>query len=95
MKPLRDPEKAELGHLVSACDLNMKTVLEIGCGDGTITRQYGRLPYRVVGIDPAGTEVQVAHKRGRHGSQFFLQGEGEKLPFPTHSFEMVIFAASL
>ena len=68
-------------------------VLEIGCGDGRLTRKYADLPRRIVGIDlpetlpRAGTEplpmsVSLAAASGVH------------LPVPTARFDCVVFSLS-
>jgi ubiquinone/menaquinone biosynthesis C-methylase UbiE len=98
VKPLRDPEGAELTHLVEACPLEGKVILEIGCGDGVFMRQYSRMARFVVGIDPLSTEVQLARNKtlsGKQGKMQFLLGEGENLPFPDQMFDGVIFGSSL
>jgi ubiquinone/menaquinone biosynthesis C-methylase UbiE len=95
MRPIRDPEKAEFNHLVSACSLKNKTVLEIGCGDGTFTRQYVRLADKVLGIDPAMVDLAIAKKKTRSNKANFIQCEGERLPFLSRTFDIVLFASSL
>jgi len=95
MKPIRDPERAELNHLLAACPLEHQTVLEIGCGDGTFTRQYVRMTGKVLGIDPAMIDLVVAKKKNRVKKASFIQGEAECLPLPSRVFDIVLFASSL
>ncbi len=95
MKPVRDPEGAELKHLVAACELAGKLVLEIGCGDGAFTRQYAHMAGSVVGIDPLTAEVKLAKKKTRRTSVQLLVGRGEGLPISAHIFDTAIFACSL
>jgi ubiquinone/menaquinone biosynthesis C-methylase UbiE len=97
MKALRDPEGAELNHLIKACELTGKRVLEIGCGDGKFIRQYSSMPKRVVGLDPEFSDLCIAHKLKPASTDqpYYLQANGEKLPFPDNSFDIVIFASSL
>jgi ubiquinone/menaquinone biosynthesis C-methylase UbiE len=98
MKALRDPEGAELSHLIKSCELIGKDVLEIGCGDGKFIRQYATMPKWLVGIDPDLTDLSTAKNNTRSASPnspHFIQAVGEKLPFPSHSFDIVIFASSL
>jgi ubiquinone/menaquinone biosynthesis C-methylase UbiE len=94
---LRDPEGAEVGHFTAACQLAGKEVLEIGCGDGCLTWQYGGLPHRLIGIDPAGPELLKASSTSPASTQpvFFTQAIGEALPFPSQLFDVVLFASSL
>jgi ubiquinone/menaquinone biosynthesis C-methylase UbiE len=98
MKPVRDPERAELKHLIETCPLSGKVVLEIGCGDGTFSRQYANETGWVVGIDPLSSEVELAMNKVRIANSrkmSFLLAEGESLPFHAYSFDVVIFASSL
>jgi len=97
MKALRDPERAELSHLVNVCELTDQFVLEIGCGDGKFIRQYSSLPKRVVGLDVELSDLCTAHKMKPVPTDqpFYLQANGEKLPFPENSIDIVIFASSL
>lgn len=93
----RDPENNELKHLVAACRLSGKSVLEIGCGNGILTRQYAQLPRRVIGIDPNLDELKNATLAlpASNSNMFFIQGMGEAIPFPSKTFNLVIFASSL
>jgi ubiquinone/menaquinone biosynthesis C-methylase UbiE len=95
MKALRDPEGAELSHLVQACELTGKEILEIGCGDGKFMRQYMGLPKRLIGIDPEMSDLHVIHHDKGASNSYFIQSIGEKLPFPSQVFDIVIFASSL
>ncbi len=97
MNPLRDPEGAELSHLVAACLPAGRDLLEIGCGAGTLTWQYAGLPHKVVGIDPAASELRQAKGAGpallTHVA--FIQAKGEALPFRPQAFDIALFASSL
>ncbi len=98
MKPIRDPEREALKHLVTACELSGKRVLEIGCGDGEFTRQFAQRPKKVIGIDPVFSEVSIAVEKTHHGkktSSYFLAGKGEYLPFGLGTFDIVLFSLSL
>ncbi len=93
----RDPESAQLKHLMAACQLSGKSVLEIGCGNGVLTWQYAHIPKGVIGIDPKAAELLEA-SRARPASRSetcFIQAMGEALPFPSQAFDLVIFASSL
>jgi SAM-dependent methyltransferase len=97
MKPLSDPEGAELSHLLSACSLEEKTILEIGCGKGNLVGQYASLPGRVVGIDPAAGELLQAKSAlpGLARTGALIQARAETLPFGSETFDIAFFASSL
>ncbi len=97
MRPIVDPEGAELSHLASACELKGKKVLEIGCGHGTLTIQYGEQARRVMGLDLLHSELVRAkgNQPEKAGNIFFIQGNAEKLPYKTASFDVALFASSL
>ena len=95
MKALRDPEGAEFSHLVKACELAGKVILEIGCGDGKFTRQYAGIPRKIIGIDPEISDLHGAKENKGGSNLFFTQSIGENLPFPSQVFDIVIFASSL
>jgi ubiquinone/menaquinone biosynthesis C-methylase UbiE len=95
MKALRDPEGAEVNHIIRSCKLSGKTVLEIGCGEGKLTRQYAGIPSKVVGIDPGKSDLLVAAKNISSPNSFFVRSIGESMPFPSEVFDIVIFASSL
>jgi len=95
MRPIRDPEEVELNHLLAACELSGKSVLEIGCGDGKFVRKYAGLPKSVIGIDPAFDELHAAMSLQNGSVSHFIQAEGENLPFPASTFDIALFACTL
>jgi SAM-dependent methyltransferase len=63
-------------------------VLDVGCGDGQVSRLASRLGAElVVGVDPTWNQVVVAHERG--GGSFAKAGAGA-LPFADSSFDAVV-----
>lgn len=97
MKALRDPECAELNHLIAACQLPGMHILEIGCGNGILTWQYAGLPWKVVGIDPDASRLLQA-KADRPASLSnvsFSRAVGEALPFSSRIFDVALFASSM
>jgi 2-polyprenyl-3-methyl-5-hydroxy-6-metoxy-1,4-benzoquinol methylase len=47
-----DPENSEIRALFDLVDFSGKQVLEIGCGDGRLTRRYAQAAAHVTAIDP-------------------------------------------
>jgi ubiquinone/menaquinone biosynthesis C-methylase UbiE len=95
MRPIRDPEGEEIKHLLAACELRGKSVLEIGCGDGFFTRQYAHMAKSAVGIDPDSAKFPPVRNKARAYRMVFIQAEGESLPFSPGIFDIAIFACSL
>jgi ubiquinone/menaquinone biosynthesis C-methylase UbiE len=96
MKAIADPEGAELSHLVAACPLDGRSVLEVGCGPGTLTWQYAGLPRRVVALDPDASVLRQAEidRPAASSNVTFLQAVGEALPTPSRTFDTVLFSSS-
>lgn len=68
-------------------------ILEIGCGDGRLTRKYADLAARVVGIDlPTALPRAGAEPLGESVS--LAGASGVYLPFAPRCFDQAIFALS-
>ncbi len=83
----------EQSYLRDMLAADVGDVLEIGCGDGRLTRKYADLPRRIVGVDllnalpgtgakPFPESISMAAASGLH------------LPFPACRFDHVIFSLS-
>ncbi|MEO6157125.1 MAG: class I SAM-dependent methyltransferase [Ilumatobacteraceae bacterium] len=66
-----------------------RRVLDVGCGDGQVSRLAWSLGAElVVGIDPTWNQVSVAHERG--GGAAFAKAGAAALPFPDATFDAVV-----
>lgn len=75
-----------------------KDVLEIGCGDGRITRNYWSEPRLLVAVDPDDEALAEASKSlpdSLSKNVRFQVGKAEKLDFSKDSFDVVFFTWSL
>lgn len=68
-----------------------RRTLEVGCGEGRVSRDLAARGYNVVGIDTSQTLIAAARAEGGE----FVVGRAEKLPFPDASFELVVAYNSL
>ena len=73
-------------------------ILDIGCGTGelehTILSQHPK--QHMVGIDISGKMLEVAREKcNAYPNVTFLKADASALPFPDHSFDLVISANSL
>lgn len=89
----RDKEELEKQMLEAYTDLQDREVLEIGCGDGRITRWLAPKAKRYIAIDPDKRSIDDA--RSSVQGVDFIVGSGENLEFENKSFDVVIFTLSL
>lgn len=70
-------------------------ILEIGCGDGRLTRQYAGLARSVTGIDPGEAGLRDARLAVLNSNMRLARASGDGLPFQAASFDQALFALSL
>ncbi len=67
--------------------------LEVGCGEGRVSRDLRERGYDVVGLDASPTLVEAARELDPDGE--YVVGEAERLPFPDAGFDLVVAYNSL
>jgi SAM-dependent methyltransferase len=76
-----DPDRSDLdGYAAMAVEFGARSVLDVGCGTGTLACLLARRGFTVTGIDPA--EASLAVARGKPGADRvrWLHGEVASLP---------------
>jgi ubiquinone/menaquinone biosynthesis C-methylase UbiE len=68
-----------------------RTVLEVGCGAGVDLARFAKGGATVTGVDLAASAIELARTNFEQQSLAgtFRVADGEKLPFPDNSFDMV------
>jgi ubiquinone/menaquinone biosynthesis C-methylase UbiE len=95
---LIDPEGAETAALAAAIDFTGLRVLELGCGDGRLTKRYAHKAAFVLAADP--DEKLIRRARGareaslRGRVRFAVAGAAD-IRVPRSSFDLVFFTWSL
>ena len=71
--------------------LSDSRILDMGCGDGRVLAEYlpvGASPKKLFGVDLLFERLVTAHDRLPGSS--FANADGSHLPFPAHSFDLIL-----
>lgn len=63
-------------------------VLDVGCGEGQLSRVAAGRGSTVVGVDPTAEQIRVAVERG--GGPVYVRATADALPFPDATFDAVV-----
>ncbi len=94
----KDPERAEVRLLLRCAPIAGSRLLDIGCGDGRLTRRLAGVAAEVAGIDPDPALVAKANRltpADLRPKIRFQVGSAEKLRFRDRSFDVAVFSWSL
>jgi SAM-dependent methyltransferase len=80
----------DLEVLLEAVDVRARTVLDVGCGDGTFVRALSK-----AGADALGVDVDVSRARAVDPDHRYLEGGAERLPLEDHSVDVATLMRSL
>lgn len=90
MRPVRTHAEA----LSSTLTLDGSRIVDVGCGDGSLTHRLAQAGARVVGVDPSATAIERAKARaGDH--EAYMVAAAEQLPLPAGGVDIVTFLNSL
>lgn len=81
--------------LLDTMDSHAQRVLDIGCGDGTLTFRLGRKSAKVWGIDDSLLPLRLARtefERRRQRRPLLMNADARRLPFADSEFDCVVLA---
>lgn len=81
--------------LLELVALNGATVIDVGSGDGALTRLMTRQGARVLGIETSDYQLAKARAAERQGDEVYAEGTAEHLPAPDCTIDAVVFFNSL
>lgn len=70
-----------------------RRTLDVGCGEGRVTRDLAARGHKVWGIDASATLIR--HARNKHPEGFYLVADAADLPFSSEIFDLVVAYCSL
>lgn len=76
-------------------DLAGKQVLDVGCGEGHLTRMMAHAGAQVIGLECSAGQLEKARAYEKARDECYIDGVGENLPFEDASFDIVVFFNSL
>jgi SAM-dependent methyltransferase len=76
-------------------ELQDRTIIDVGCGDGSLARLLARKGAHVTGIEASPKQLSLARAAERVGDERYIQGYAEDLPAESRSADIVIFLNSL
>ena len=90
-----DPEKNEVYALKAMADWHNKRVIEIGCGNGRLTRRLAHLGGQVDALDPDRKVIATARKdlpASLSERIRFRVGSALDLKYPKQTFDIAVFS---
>ncbi len=89
-----DPEYEEqILPLIEQYAAGARRILDIGCGEGQVSRRLAGPGVEVVGLDPTASQVRSAYERG--GSARYLRAGAEALPCGDGQFDTVVLCLAI
>jgi len=86
-----DPDNLELKHIKQIAKIKNKTILEIGCGNGRLTRILAKYAKKIIGIDNDPRMIKHAKSITKRKNVSFKLMNALNLRFKPRSFDVIIF----
>ena len=85
----------DLSVLEQLVELDGRDVVDIGCGEGALTRALAARGARVTGVETSEEQLAGARARANAGAARYLIGRAERLPLDDESVDVAVFMRSL
>jgi ubiquinone/menaquinone biosynthesis C-methylase UbiE len=72
-----------------------KRILDVGCGDGGLTRALAGAGAHAIGIDTSAAALETARRAAQVADEAYAEGAGECLPFAERSIDAVVYLNAL
>jgi 16S rRNA A1518/A1519 N6-dimethyltransferase RsmA/KsgA/DIM1 with predicted DNA glycosylase/AP lyase activity len=92
---VEDPEGHEIDALTALLPHDRADVLEIGCGDGRLTRRYADRVRSIIAIDPDEAAVADFRSTPPPPNVDLRASAIDRLDLPDRAFDVVLLAWSL
>lgn len=91
-----DPTNNFIKAILRNSNITDKTILEIGCGSGRITKDLAKYVKSIIAIDPDSNSLKIAKNNLDFNNITFIKGLGENLSFlKDKKFDIIIYSLSL
>lgn len=81
--------------LKSTLDLKGKKVLDVGSGEGHLTRMMTKEGASIIGLECTARQLEKATSYEKVGDETYVDAVAQSLPFDEQSFDIVVFFNSL
>jgi ubiquinone/menaquinone biosynthesis C-methylase UbiE len=92
---IQDLTNQQIEAIQTLFDLRGKTVLEIGCGKGRVTRDLSKLADKIIATDPNAAAIECARKKIVANNIKFIDAPSGIPELPLKSVDLVIYTLSL
>ena len=85
------PKRTHVDVLAETLDPLNANIIDVGCGIGHITRALTNMGANVIGVDPGKRQLDRARTEETVGSEVYIEGVAEDLPFNDQSKDIILF----
>jgi ubiquinone/menaquinone biosynthesis C-methylase UbiE len=72
--------EAQAYYRALADDVNARSIIDLGCGTGLLTRSFARAGRTVIGVDPSATMLNYARRQAGSENVTWIHGDASVLP---------------